>query len=240
MNGVTPYTPYNWPLELKLTMSSHLDLEEQEQLDELKHFWKQYGNAITWFLIVVMGAYVAWNGYQYWERQQSSKASALFDEVERTAASGDAAKLERAWNDMKERFPGTTFAAQSALLAAKVFQQTEKTDAAKSALVWASEHASDEASAQLARLRLANLLTQQKAYDEALKTLSKPFQPAFAGLAADIQGDIAVSQNKPQDAIQAYGDAWTKLEDNPEYRRLVAAKLNALGVDPSQAKGKSQ
>jgi predicted negative regulator of RcsB-dependent stress response len=240
MNGVTPYTPYNWPLEIKLTMSSHLDLEEQEQLDELKHFWKQYGNAITWFLIVVMGAYVAWNGYQYWERQQSSKASALFDEVERTAASGDAAKLERAWNDMKERFPGTTFAAQSALLAAKVFQQTEKTDAAKSALVWASEHASDEASAQLARLRLANLLTQQKAYDEALKTLSKPFQPAFAGLAADIQGDIAVSQNKPQDAIQAYGDAWTKLEDNPEYRRLVAAKLNALGVDPSQAKGKSQ
>ncbi len=221
-------------------MSSHLDLEEQEQLDELKHFWKQYGNAITWFLIVVMGSYVAWNGYQYWERQQSSKASALFDEVERTAASGDAAKLERAWNDMKERFPGTTFAAQSALLAAKVFQQAEKTDAAKSALVWASEHASDEASAQLARLRLANLLTQQKAYDEALKTLSKPFQPAFAGLAADIQGDIAVSQNKPQDAIQAYGDAWTKLEDNPEYRRLVAAKLNALGVDPSQAKGKSQ
>jgi predicted negative regulator of RcsB-dependent stress response len=221
-------------------MSSHLDLEEQEQLDELKHFWKQYGNAITWFLIVVMGSYVAWNGYQYWERQQSSKASALFDEVERTAASGDAAKLERAWNDMKERFPGTTFAAQSALLAAKVFQQAEKADAAKSALVWASEHASDEASAQLARLRLANLLTQQKAYDEALKTLSKPFQPAFAGLAADIQGDIAVSQNKPQDAIQAYGDAWAKLEDNPEYRRLVAAKLNALGVDPSQAKGKSQ
>ena len=221
-------------------MSSHLDLEEQEQLDELKHFWKQYGNAITWFLIVVMGSYVAWNGYQYWERQQSSKAAALFDEVERTAASGDAAKLERAWNDMKDRFPGTTFAAQSALLAAKVFQQTEKADAAKSALLWASEHASDEASAQLARLRLANLLTQQKAYDEALKTLSKPFKPAFAGLAADIQGDIAVSQNKPQDAIQAYGDAWTKLEDNPEYRRLVAAKLNALGVDPSQAKGKSQ
>ena len=240
MIGVTPYTPYNWPLEIKLTMSSHLDLEEQEQLDELKHFWKQYGNAITWFLIVVMGSYVAWNGYQYWERQQSSKAAALFDEVERTAASGDAAKLERAWNDMKDRFPGTTFAAQSALLAAKVFQQTEKADAAKSALLWASEHASDEASAQLARLRLANLLTQQKAYDEALKTLSKPFQPAFAGLAADIQGDIAVSQNKPQDAIQAYGDAWTKLEDNPEYRRLVAAKLNALGVDPSQAKGKSQ
>jgi len=37
-------------------MSSHLDLEEQEQLDELKHFWKQYGHVITWILIAVMGA----------------------------------------------------------------------------------------------------------------------------------------------------------------------------------------
>ena len=67
-------------------MSSHLDLEEQEQLDELKHFWKQYGNAITWLLIALMAAYVGWNGYQYWERQQATKAAALFDEVERRAA----------------------------------------------------------------------------------------------------------------------------------------------------------
>ena len=36
-------------------MAAHLDLEEQEQLDELKHFWKTYGNLITWALIVVLG-----------------------------------------------------------------------------------------------------------------------------------------------------------------------------------------
>ena len=221
-------------------MSSHLDLEEQEQLDELKHFWKQYGNAITWLLIAVMGSYVGWTGYQYWDRQQATKASALFDEVERTAASGDAAKLERSWNDMKERFPKTTFAAQSALLAAKVFQQNEKLDSAQAALKWASENAADEANAQLARIRLANLQAQQKAYDEALKTLSKPFTPAFAGLAADVQGDIGVAQNKPAEAVKAYSDAWTQLADNAEYRRLVAAKLNALGVDPTLAKGATQ
>jgi predicted negative regulator of RcsB-dependent stress response len=217
-------------------MSSHLDLEEQEQLDELKHFWKQYGNAITWLLIVVMGAYASWNGYQYWERQQSAKASALFDEVERTAATGDAAKMERAWNDMKERFPGTTFAAQSALLAARVFQQADKVDAAQGALKWASDNASDEASAQLARLRLANLQVQQKSLDEALKTLSKPFQASFAGLAADVQGDILVAQNKTPEAIKAYTDAWRQLADNADYRRLVAAKLNALGIDPNTSK----
>ena len=79
-----------------------------------------------------------------------------------------------------------------------------------------------------------------KAYDEALKTLAKPFQPAFAGLAADIQGDVLVSQNKSAEAVKAYTEAWTQLADNAEYRPLVAAKLNALGADPTQAKGVSK
>lgn len=221
-------------------MSKHLDLEEQEQLDQLKYFWKQYGNAITWLLILVMGSYAGWNGYQYWQKQQSTKAGALFDEVERAATTGDTSKLERSWNDMKDRFPGTTYAAQSALLAGKTFQQAEKYDAALAALKWASESASDEASVQLARLRLANLQIQQKAYDDASKTLAKPFTPAFAGLALDIQGDLYMAQNKSQEAVKAYTDAWSKLEVNNEYRRLIQAKLNALGADPEATKGASK
>ena len=129
------------------------------------------------------------------------------------------------------------YAAQSALLAGKAFQQSEKPDAASKALKWAADSASDEASAQLARLRLANLQIQQKAYDDASKTLSKSFTPAFAGLASDIRGDLFMAQNKPQDAIKAYTDSWTQLESNNEYRRLVLAKLNALGADPTPAKG---
>ena len=64
-------------------MAKHLDLEEQEQLDELKHFWKQYGDLITWVLIAVFGAVAAWNGYQYWQRQQAVQAASMYDEVER-------------------------------------------------------------------------------------------------------------------------------------------------------------
>jgi predicted negative regulator of RcsB-dependent stress response len=45
-------------------MASPLDLEEQEQLDELKHFWKRWGDLITWLLIVVLGGYAAWMGWQ--------------------------------------------------------------------------------------------------------------------------------------------------------------------------------
>ena len=44
-------------------MATHLDLEEQEQLDALKHFWNQWGNLITWVLIAVLGAYAAWTAF---------------------------------------------------------------------------------------------------------------------------------------------------------------------------------
>jgi len=59
-------------------------------------------------------------------------------------------------------------------------------------------------------------------------------------LALDIQGDIFMAQNKPLDAVKAYTDAWSKLEVNNEYRRLVLAKLNALGADPETTKGASK
>ena len=81
--------------------TQHLDLEEQEQLDQIKHFWKQYGNLITWLLIAVLAAYAGWNGFQYWQRSQASQASALYGEIERLAGEADPAKLERAFGDMK-------------------------------------------------------------------------------------------------------------------------------------------
>ena len=80
-------------------MATPLDLEEQEQLDELKHFWKTYGNLISWALIVVMGGFAAWNGYGYWQRTQSAKASALYDEVERAVVVGDLTRVERSLAD---------------------------------------------------------------------------------------------------------------------------------------------
>src|SRR5512133_3761939 len=100
-------------------MANQLDLEEQEQLDEIKHFWNTYGNLITWVVIVVFGAIAAWNGWNYWQRTQSAQASAMYDEVERAAMAGDVTHLERAFSDMKDKFGRTSFAQQAGLLTAK-------------------------------------------------------------------------------------------------------------------------
>jgi predicted negative regulator of RcsB-dependent stress response len=215
-------------------MAKHLDLEEQEQLAELKHYWNEYGNLITWVLIAVFGAIAAWNGWQYWERTQSTQASALYDEVERAAQAGDTSRVERAFADMKDKFGRTTYAQQAGLLAAKVLEEKGNADGAKTALAWVADKSSDEGYQAVARLRLAAILVQAKAYDEALKQLSEPFPKEFEALAADRRGDVYKLQGKKAEALAEYTKAYKGMDENTEYRRLVEVKLTALGADTKQ------
>lgn len=218
-------------------MAKHLDLEEQEQLAEIKHFWNEYGNLITWAVIIVFGSIAAWNGWQYWQRTQAAQAATLYDEVERAAMAGDLNRVERAFSDMKDKFGRTTYAQQAGLLAAKVLAERGKADGAKAALGWVADKASDEGYQALARLRLAGLLVEAKAYDEAIKQLSAQFPKDFEPLAADRRGDVYSLQGKKDQAKAEYSKAYKGLDERTEYRQMVGVKLSALGVDPQQVAG---
>lgn len=211
-------------------MAKHLDLEEQEQLDQIKHFWAQYGNLITWVLIAVFGSMAAWNGWNYWQRSQATKAAALYDEIERAALASDADRMERALSDMKDKFGGTTFAAQGGLLAGKTLFDAGKTDGARAALSWVAESAPDDAYKAVARLRLVGLDIEAKSFDQALKTLEAPVPKSFDPLVADRRGDVFMAQGKTEEAKTQYQAAWRGLSDRAEYRRLVEVKLASLGV----------
>ena len=215
-------------------MASHLDLEEQEQLAELKHFWSRWGNLISWIVTAALVAYAAWTGWQFWNHRQAAQAAVLYDTVERAAATADLTLLERSATDIEDKFARTTYAHQSALLAARILFEHDNTDAARKQLQWVIERGSDEAYMALARLRLAGLLIQTQALDEARQTLTAKVPAEFEPLLADRLGDIDMLQNKPQDAIANYQKAWQGMEANNEYRRLVAVKLAALGKDPEE------
>ncbi len=212
-------------------MANQLDLEEQEQLDQLKHFWKQYGNAITWVLIVVLAAFASWNFYQYWQRSQATQAAALFDEVDRSVSSADMAKIDRAFQEMKDRFGSTIYAQQSALLVAKRYVDFGKPDMAKAALTWVAEQSSDKTFQALAKLRISAILIDEKKFDEALAMLNGDFPASFDGLVADRKGDALLLKADKAKAIAEYEKAWRLLDMRTEYRRLVEVKLNALGVN---------
>jgi predicted negative regulator of RcsB-dependent stress response len=216
-------------------MANQLDLEEQEQLDQIKHFWSQYGNAITWALIVVLAAFASWNFYNYWQRNQAAQAAALFDEVERTVQLGDMAKIDRVFADMRERYSSTAYAQQSGLLVAKRQVDAGNFDAAKSTLSWVAEQSSDPGYQAVAKLRLADVLMQSKNFDGALGQLNGTFPASFVALVADRKGDVLMLQGKKTQAATEYEKAYQLLDMRTEYRRLVEVKLNSLGVD-SQAR----
>lgn len=214
-------------------MATHLDLEEQEQLDALKHFWNRWGNLITWLLIAVLGAYAAWNGWQYWQRRQAAQAAVLYDEVGRAADAGDLTRMQRAFSDMKDKYGSTAYAAQAGLLAAKTLQDQGKSAEARAALDWVADKAPDDGLRAVARLRLASVMVGEKAYDDAIKVLGASFPTEFTALAADRRGDVLMLQGKREQAAVEYGRAYQGLRDQgDDYRQLVAVKLNALGIDP--------
>ena len=212
-------------------MANQLDLEEQEQLDQIKHFWKQYGNLITWLLIAVLGAFASWNFYQYWQKNQSTQAAAMYDEVERTVKLAEPAKVDRVFADMKEKFPSTTYAQQAGLLVAKHYYSLGQLDPAKAALTWVAEQTSEPGFQAVARLRLASLWMESKNYDEALKQLNADFPTSYRAMVSDRKGDLLQLQGKKAEAIAEYEKAHKLFDEKIEFRRLVEVKLNALGVD---------
>ena len=223
-------------------MATHLDLEEQEQLDQLKAFWKRWGNLVTLILIAVLGALAAWNGWQWYQRDQAVKASSMFDELEVAATSNDADRAALVFNDLKARYPSTSYAQQAGLLAARVQFEKGQLDAASTTLTWVAESATEADYRILARLRLAGILLEQKKLDEAAKQLDeaeKGASPEFLALVSDRRGDVLLAQNKTELAVAAYRKAWDLMDTKLEYRRLIDAKLTALAAAPEAPKAAS-
>jgi predicted negative regulator of RcsB-dependent stress response len=214
-------------------MATKLDLQEQEQLDELKAFWKQYGNLITWLLILALGAFAAFNGWNWWQREQGLKASAMVDALVQAAEAGDVDRTTRVLADLKDRYGRTAQAHQGALLAARVQLDKQQADAALATLAWVGENATDAEYRSIARLRAAGILLDRKQYDEALKQLEGAQSPNFAALVADRRGDVLTAQGKAAEARAAYESAYKTMAPTLEYRRLVEAKLTALGAAPA-------
>jgi len=216
-------------------MATQLDLQEQEQLDALKAFWKTYGNLVTWSLIAALAAFAAWNGWNWYQRDQATKAGAMFDELDRAALAGDADKTGRIFGDLQERFPRTAFAQQGGLAAAKLQFDKGQVDASKASLAWLADHAIEDEVRTIARLRLAGILVGAKQYDEALKQLDGSTAAGFEALVADRRGDVLAAQGKKAEALAAYQAAWKAMDAKVDYRRLIDAKLTALGAAPEGA-----
>ncbi|MFT4192018.1 MAG: tetratricopeptide repeat protein [Comamonas sp.] len=212
-------------------MATHLNFEEQEQVDQLRHLWKTYGTPITALVLLALLAYAGWTGYGYWQNRQSTRAALINEQVQTAAQAKDWAALERALGDVRQQYAGTDYAQQASLTAAKAFHDAGKPEQARQALEWLAQSGRNEGYKAVARLRLASLALEAKDYAGALKQLEGDWPTAFQALAADKRGDVLLAQGQREAARAAYEAAYKGLPADDGYRHLVEVKLNALGVD---------
>lgn len=219
---------------------AHYDLEEQEQLDSIKTWWKMYGNLVTGVITAAALGVVAWQGWNWYQRGQAAQASAIYGVLEQAAAVKDSQRVKTAAGELAEKFGGTTYAPLGALVAAKISFDAGDLKTAKAQLTWAADNGKDELK-DVARLRLAAILLDEKAYDEALKQLDSAHAPAFDARFAELKGDVLTAQGKKAEAKAAYQGAIAKLEDKADatvlgkkggpYREVLQQKLDSLGAD---------
>lgn len=205
------------------------DLEEQEKLDELKAWWKRWGNAVT---IGVAAILFAAAGYEYWKNhaaRQNDEAAAYFNRMQQALQAGDKKLAKDTGAVLIDKFSGTAYATRAAMTLATLNARDKDVKSAKAQLEWTIEHTKEAALRDVSRLRLAGLLLDERKYDEALAQLNAAHSDAYAPRFDDMKGDVYLAQGKHEEARAAYSAAFAKLKETSPLRGLVEMKLDSLG-----------
>jgi predicted negative regulator of RcsB-dependent stress response len=210
---------------------SAYDLEEQEQLATLKSWWKEHGNLVLTAITLALAVFAAWNAWNWYRDRQAIQAAALYEQLEKAARANDLKAARDAAGTLLENYPGTAYGPMAALVSARVHYQAGDVKTAKAQLEWAVEHAKSDEMKALAQLRLAHVLLDEGAPEEALKAISgtppKSFEPLFEAL----RGDIYLVQKKAAEARTAYKAALDKTDvRDAQSRQLLQLKIDALGA----------
>ena len=207
------------------------DLEEQEQIDALKAWWKEHGRVVIAALVAACLAAGGTAGWRWYQRSQAEQASQIYSSLEKAVNANDLKQVRELSRQLTEQYGSSAYGPMAALVAAKAQYEAGDASGAQSALHWAVDHARDEDLEATGRLRLAGILLDQKKYDDALKVLEAKHPESFDGLFADLTGDIQAAQGKPAAARAAYQRALEKLPGGG-YRDIVQVKLDSLGGSP--------
>ena len=207
-----------------------LDHEEQEQLAALKGWWEEHGNLVVAAILAVAIGVGGWRGWNWYQNKQSLQASALYEMLARAVQASDAKTMRDASGALAESYPRTLYASLGALVAARYYFDHREPKDAKAQLEWVLERSRSDDLKDLARLRLAAVLLDEKAYDQALKQLDAPHSDAYAAQYAALRGDVLVAKSQTKEAKAAYQVALDKAGKNDNaFRQSVRIRLEALG-----------
>ncbi|HEY7884533.1 MAG TPA: tetratricopeptide repeat protein [Cellvibrionaceae bacterium] len=225
-------------------MSDHLT--EEEQLENLKRLWKEYGLTIIATVVIATGGYFGWN---YWQDQQRIKAetsSSLFDQLmtaavdkTETQLQDDArrATVEHLAEQIKGIDSSSIYAQQAALFRAREAVLAEDYAQASTDLQWVVDNAKDAAIVAVAKVRLARVMLAQNNYDQALMLLDSAATEGFSAELAEVRGDALRLKGDTLAAGEAYQQALDNIDNDQQRSLIIQMKIDDLKIADNQESG---
>lgn len=207
-------------------MAAHL--EEQQELDDFKYFWKNWGR---WLFALLIAAALGYLGYIIYKDHKISQnreaAEVLAQMVDKAQSKADSKQINADLLKLQQDYPDTVPAAQATMMVAATEFDAGRYDTAAGHLNWVLSNQKAPLIQALAAQRLAVVLLQQKKYAEALAALDTKVDADFAPILLETKGDVYAAQNKAKEAVQSYQQALEKLPKDAIERELLQMKLDS-------------
>jgi predicted negative regulator of RcsB-dependent stress response len=207
--------------------------EEQEELDKLKAWWKNYGNSVVFG--IALGAAIL-VGFRYWTQHtetQRQTAAALYDRMFQDFHAKKSADTIQAGESLMNEYSSTPYAGMAGLLLARLDFESGDAAKARERLQWVLKNADDAAVLHAARLRLARIHLDSGDKEAALALLAVKDRAGFEAEYEELKGDIHRAEGRRQEALAAYREALKFLPAESPYAPILNMKLDDLGPEPA-------
>lgn len=204
------------------------DLEQQESISAMKAWFDENANLLIGILLVVALAVAGVQGWRWYERREVEASAGLFEQYEQAVGAKDEKKARDLAGALMQDHAGSAYAALAALSQARTSLEAADATAAKAQLHFVIDKSGNAELATLARVRLAGILLDEKAYDEGLAVLAGEAPAGLAAEVSDRRGDLLFAQGKTADARAAYARALEQAAARSPLRPLIQSKLDAL------------
>lgn len=208
------------------------ELNEAEQLEQVKGWFKENG---LWIVIGVVLGLGGWGGYQWYKQARETKAEtaaerygAMMDAFSRNDRTRGLTLVE----EINREYAGTPYAPLSKLVAARVHVEANELDEAAASLKSVIDTADDREVKLIARTRLARVLSAQGKFDEALATLKVDDVGEFAPRFAETRGDVLLAKGDRDGALREYQAARVAARNGVVDLDLLDLKIRDLGGNP--------
>lgn len=210
------------------------DYNPDDQLANLKAWWKQYGNALIVGILIGLVLLVGGNYWKQYKIKRAEAASQLYENLLADWQQGKSDAVSTAATKLMQDYAATPYAGKSALLMARQRYDAKDISGTRTHLEWAMQNASETQVQHSARLRLARLMLDEGDTAAALTLANIQDTDGFVSEYAELRGDVLLAQGDRDGARRAYQTAIEKMTPSSSYLQVLTMKRDNLGPEKAQ------